>query len=254
MKMISQHNSSVLRFILALLLSIISNELIAQQSDAKRGELPMYPNDSTFIFTSPRPLLNDTTSVSSFRSQSSIGLDILFSGSGYGFGMFFQKSISKDLVAVVNTFFTGVRNTSELEVFDYYTGQWIVPGKSSRLSMVPLMFGVNYKIFQSNLGENFRPFISGGFGPVFIFQNPYVTQEGYVIDYFSSWKDSKTYIKYGGYIGLGATISVAQKSNFQVNLRYYTIPYGEEGLESIQGNPIANFGGPFITISIGGIK
>lgn len=253
--MLSQYTSHVLRFVLLVVVSsIISIELDAQQSDAKRGEVPLFTADSVFIFTSPRPLLNDTTSISSFRSQSSIGLDIMFSGSGYGFGMFFQKSISRDFVAVVNTFFTGVRNTSELEVFDGYTGQWVVPGKSNRLSMVPLMFGVNYKLFQSTLGENFRPFLSGGFGPVFIFQNPYVTREGQVIDYFSSWKDAQSHIKYGGYIGIGATISVAQKSNFQVNLRYYTIPYGQDGLESIQGNPITNFGGPFVTVSIGGVK
>jgi hypothetical protein len=34
-------------------------------------------------------------------------------------------------------------------------------------------------------------------------------------------------------------------------LRYYTIPFGGEGLESIQGVPINNFGGVFLTLSVG---
>ena len=52
--------------------------------------------------------------------------------------------------------------------------------------------------------------------------------------------------------GIGASFGSLGKGSFiGVNIRYYTIPFGDPGLESLAALPISNFGGVFLSLSVG---
>jgi hypothetical protein len=46
-------------------------------------------------------------------------------------------------------------------------------------------------------------------------------------------------------------IENSEKSYVTLDARYYLIPFGGEGLESIRGRPMKDFNGLFISLAIG---
>jgi hypothetical protein len=50
---------------------------------------------------------------------------------------------------------------------------------------------------------------------------------------------------------MGANFGSNNKTLVSANIRYYIIPFGGEGLESIKDLPITQFGGIFLSLSFG---
>lgn len=226
-----------------LLLCCCAMYSYAQVTDATKGEsTPLDAgNDTLYVFESPRSLVN--TQANSTSSYSTFGADILFSGNGYGIGGFYQRNLSEEVSGFLNVGISGARNTSEFEQFDAQ-GNLFVPFKVNRLFMFPITIGINYRLFQNTLNDNVRPYLSVGLGPTLIFATPYR------YDFFESWKHAENYTRIGGFVGLGTAIGSAAKAPLAVNVKYYIIPFGSPGLESIREKPIFDFGGLFIALSI----
>lgn len=200
--------------------------------------------DTPFVFQSARPLISNEEDTR--KSNSSLGVDLLFSGNGFGAGFFWQRSFGDDFVGFMHLGISGARNSSEFEnAYDPISGQFYVPGKVNRLYMLPLTIGTNVKVFQNSLNENMRPYISAGFGPTFIFATPYERE------FFNSLGYATSYTRVGGFVGIGTYVGTPLKSTLAINIRYYYIPFGGDGLESVRNSPIKDFGGLFLSLSIG---
>lgn len=229
--------------ILSFLLFSISS-LFAQV----KGEEPVEFNpDTVFVFQSPRDLINPVHSGASL--QSAWGIDLLFSGSGFGAGCFFNANITEKLVFLSSLYISGARNTDEFEnyVWDEAAGYYkiIVPDKVNRLYVLPLTVGLQYYLFSNELTESFKPYANLGFGPSLILSTPYSKE------FFSSWASADAYLRFGAFLGVGAYVSANSKTLMGLNARYYYIPFGGQGLESLKDMPITNFGDFFLSLSVG---
>lgn len=199
--------------------------------------------DSVFIFKPSKPLTIFGEEQNSLNTA--LGGDILFSNSGFGLGFFYHKFLDDENLLTANFFVSGLRNTDEWEYWDWNTGQWVVPGKINRLFLLPVTIGYSRILFADALGGSFKPFASVGLGPSFIFATPY--EKGW----FEAWKDVNVLTQFGGYIGIGGYFRTIGNSIANVNIRYYYIPIGGDGIESIKDLPIYNAGGIVISLSIG---
>lgn len=215
------------------------------------GQEPPEP-DTLVIFQPARPLVLEE---SDRETSNILALDILFSGSGWGFGASYQRRIAGDLSILANVAFSPRRNSDEFE------NAWLGPipvvaNKVNRLFMLPIVVGAQYRLFSGTLQESFRPFVAAGVAPTLIIQTPYLRQDPGVglryYEFFESFGSATTHWRMGAMVAVGANIgNPADGSVLGVMIRYYTIPYGEPGLESIQGLPITDFGGVKLSLQIG---
>lgn len=210
-------------------------------------EVPEFNPDTVFVFTSPRPLI---TSEKTFgEANNAWGIDLIFSNNGFGAGGFLQRNFSKNFIGYLSLYISGARNTDEFEYrfYDPTTGQidYRVPNKVNRLYMFPLTIGIQDYIFADKLSDSFRPYINAGIGPTFILATPYSRE------FFEAFGYSSFYTRIAASLGIGADVGGSGSTVMCVNLRYYYIPFGGSGLESIKDNPIKNFGGIFLSLSLG---
>jgi len=228
-----------------LIITILSLCFASYTSYAQvKGESPSDIKDTVFIFDSPRPLL--TTIDIEKQLVGAFGFDLLFSGHGFGGGLFYDRKVTENLTLFASFHISGARNSDEFESeWDPEKRTYVVPNKVNRLFMFPLYVGANYYVFTEELTKSLMPFISVGVGPTFILSTPYEKE------FFSSFSYSTSYTRFGSYIGIGADVGGASESLMSVNIKYYYIPFGGEGLESIKKLPITDFGGIFLTLSVG---
>lgn len=208
--------------------------------------------DSIFVFQSPRPLLE------ALKSEANLnyawGADILISDSGFGVGFFYHSFLTSSTLLTSSLYISGARNSDEFDEFNWSTGTWQVRNKVNRLFKFPLMFGLQQFVFEKALDDNLKPFITIGGGPTFILENPYTydrVPNGEIMGWFESFNHGRWHTRLGGYIGIGAYFGRITNSLLGVNIKYYYVPFGGKGLESVAGLPINNFGGIFLSLTIG---
>ena len=230
-------------------------------SQIKGEEPPVFNPDTTFVFKSPRPLI--ITDINERELKSAWGLSLLFSNSGFGLGLFYQVRLAHELYLFSSLNFTGARKNDEIEYYFQENGYTVlrVPGKRSRLYNIPLMFGIEKYFLTKELNDNLKPYAQIGFGPSLVLSTPYQDtpcdpgvlncDTGRYYEFFESFKYIKSYLKWGGFIGIGANFESVANSILGVNIRYYYIPFGAEGLESMKGQAIKDFGGIFIGLNLG---
>ncbi len=235
--------STIVMF-LALLLILATAPVSAQIA----GEEPV-PTDTSIVFTPARPLLEEIAT-NAVATQAA-GVDLLFSGSGWGAGVFYTRVLSGNLSGFANLVITPRRNSDEVENVWYNGFIPIVANKINRLFMFPVTAGLQYRLFSEGLQETFRPYVALGLTATPILQTPYL-KDGYYYEFFESFGSGTWHMRMGGMIGVGSVFGNPGKgSMIGVNIRYYTIPYGEPGLESMAALPITNFGAVFLSLSVG---
>ncbi len=214
---------------------------------------PVYNPDSVLVFESPRPLISigDKTKV----KESSYGFDVLLSDSGFGVGFFWQRQVlGGDMIIYSNFLISGARNSDEFD--QYINGNWQVPDKINRIFKFPLTFGIQKFIFKDDLSESLQPFLTLGVGPTFILANPYTYNREpneEVMGWFKSFSYGEFTVRFGGSAGIGAYFGNINNAIFGVNIKYYYVPYGGEGIESVAGLPMTNLGGIFLSLTIGNV-
>jgi len=206
---------------------------------------PSPADDSLYIFSPVRPLI-DTNSLRTSFPQA-LGLTVLFSNSGYGMGLFYERKFGSSFSGFIDFGITGARNGDELEVFNrdpnsvHYLSYY-VPDKVNRVFQFPVMIGVKQNVFTETLFSNFRPFLNGGVGATLIMTTPYDKE------FFSAFGSSDFTGTFGGFVGIGAELT-ARSPGLAVNARYYYLPI-KPGVESIRDEPITDFGGLFLTLCV----
>lgn len=172
------------------------------------------------------------------------GIDIMFGEGGVGLGTFYRKDIGKDFTFFSDFSFSESKDEKEVETYDYW-GNPVTYGKKNRVFLLPLNFGLQYRLFKEDISDNLRPYLNFGVGPSMVMTTPYEKE------FFSSF--GKAQVKYGagGYIGLGANFGLDKSALIGFNLRYYIIHFFDEGVESLYDRYNKNLGGFYLTINIG---
>jgi hypothetical protein len=235
-------------FILVVLNFLLSSVLFSQIKGEPPAPKPKFNPDTIFVFNSPRPLINVEKEPENLKN--SWGIDLLFSNNGFGAGFFLQKKFSDDLSIFGSIYFSGARNTDEFEVYiplDSLGINWTttVPGKINRLYMFPVTFGLQKYFFRNLISETLRPYANIGFGPTIILATPYSRE------FFNAFGYGRFFIRFGSFLGVGADVGTLGKALMAVNIRYYYIPFGGNGIESVINHPLKDFGGLFLSLSIG---
>jgi hypothetical protein len=193
------------------------------------------------------------------------GADILISNDGFGLGTFYRRLFTPDLSGVISFSISESKDEREVEQFDPYYQISYVPGKLNRFLVLPLMIGVQYRLFREDIVETFRPYVNAGAGPAMIYQMPFVqfaqTSSGLQpeqVDFFKAIGRGHPHYTASAYIGVGANFGAMGSNVFGVNFRYYFTNLYSGGLPSLYNeNTYAvagtkkDFGGFFITINVG---
>lgn len=232
--------------IIAFLISFLV--VLAYDSYSQTGakDTPFNP-DTVFVFKSPRKLLTANDKISGLSEAA--GLDLYLSNSGFAAGVHYKYLLNISHSIGTKFFVSGARNTDEYEYYDYITGERFIPNKINRLFNMPLTIFYQYQPFASKgvINKNFSPFISAGAGFSMILKTPYDK------DFFDSFSYATWYVKPAMSVGLGANVKTSAQGFIGVNFEYYYIPFGGKGLESVIDSPIKDFGGAFLSFTLGGL-
>ncbi|MBP1691923.1 MAG: hypothetical protein H6Q32_1275, partial [Bacteroidetes bacterium] len=101
-------------------------------------------------------------------------LDILLGNDGFGLGTIYRRSLTPDLSAFLSFSISESKDEREVEYYDYYYGTMVSPGKLNRFLVLPLMAGIQYRLFRDDIVDTFRPYLNAGAGPAMIYMMPYV--------------------------------------------------------------------------------
>ncbi len=220
--------------------------------------------DST-ILSSAEPL----AAQENFRNA--WGLDVLISNDGFGLGTFYRRELTEDLFGFAMFSISEAKDEREFEQYDYYYGVSYVPGKLRRFMVMPLTFGLQYRLFREDITDNFRPFVNVGAGPTMIFSSPFteitivrdangnpISTQSNQIEFFKSLGKGQAHYTASAFIGVGANFGTEKASVFGVNFRYYFTYLFGNGLPSLYNTSTGeiaarkkDFGGFFITLNVG---
>ena len=202
--------------------------------------------DSLYIFKPIAPLIDSVANLNAINSAK-FSLDVLFSGSGLGFGATYSKQFGNKFGGFISLGISGFRNKDEFEqwVVDPIQNAYVlkVPNKINRLYNIPLTLGIKYRLLSEGVLDNVFPYLNSGVGPGLVINVPYEDT------FFSDLPYTKMNFTFSGFIGLGADIGNVNNPTIGVNLKYYFIPI-KPSIESIINEPINDLGGFVITMNI----
>jgi hypothetical protein len=177
-----------------------------------------------------------------------LGLDIMFSDGGFGLGGFYRRQLSNTITGFVDISMSEIKDEREFtytyeDIYGYINTYTL--GKVNRIFLVPIDFGVQYRLFEDAISDNLRPYINAGVGPSFVITTPYERE------FFNAFGYANTKITLGSYIGFGANFGLDKSSLVGINLRYYIVHFFDHGVESLQGKFRRDIGGVYLTINLG---
>ena len=172
------------------------------------------------------------------------GVDIMFSDGGFGLGTFYRHQLSDLTTGFVDLSYSEVQDPREFTYVDYYGNSYTL-GKLNRAFILPLNFGLQYRLFEDTISDNLRPYVNFGAGPAVVITDPYE------LEYFTAFKKAHASYTFGGYIGLGANFGLNKTSLVGLNIRYYYVHLFNQGVEIMQDNFIKDLGGVYITLNLG---
>lgn len=177
--------------------------------------------------------------------NNALGLDIIFSEGGFGLGGFYRRQFSQTITGFTDFSLSEAKDEREFQYYDYYTDQTYTVGKKNRVFLIPVNFGVQYRLFENVIYDNLRPYINVGVGPTMVLTTPYERE------FFKAFGHANLKVATGGYVGIGANFGLDKNSLAGINIRYYVIRFFDKGVESLTGKFEKTLGGLFLTINIG---
>lgn len=194
------------------------------------------PRDSAIVFSSPRPLL-ENSDIQNSRYLNSWGFAGFFNDYGWGLGFYYRHIFNSDISAIAQLDLGTAKGSREFGAYNEI--------KINRIFVFPLLVSAQYRLLQSTLGESFRPYITAGAGPVFV-----MTNDGQK-DYFSALPHSTFHTTWGANIGIGSYFGSDPKTTFGASFKFFIIPYPAPGIESTLGNFLTNFSGIALSVTYG---
>jgi hypothetical protein len=181
--------------------------------------------------------------------NNAFGMDLMFSEGGFGLGAFYRRTVAEDLTVFTDFSISEAKDPQEFTYIDYF-GQTQTPGKINRAFLLPLNFGVQYRLFEKVIFDNLRPYIAAAIGPSMVVTTPYDKE------FFSAFGKAQARYTLGGYIGIGANFGLDKSSLVGLSVRYYIVHFFNQGIEILDptltnGRLENNLGGVFISLNIG---
>jgi len=170
--------------------------------------------------------------------------DLHFSEGGLGIGFTYNKEVTPTTSIFADIMFSESKDAQEFEYYDYWGNVYVV-GKKNRVFILPLNFGIRYRLFKDDIVDNFRPFIQVAIGPAMAITTPYQ------YEFFTSFKYAQARYTLGGSIGLGSYFGFDRKNPVGISVKYQFIHFFKEGIENLAGYTRKNLGGIFITLTFG---
>lgn len=177
--------------------------------------------------------------------NNSWGADIMFGEGGFGLGTFYRHTLDKDLTGFIDFSISETKDEREFEYYDPYFGISYTPFKVDRSFLLPLNFGVQYRLFSESLTDNLRPYIAAGIGPTFVVTTPYEQE------FFTSFKWAKMHYGAGGYIGFGGYFGESKSNLVGINVRYYYTEVFGDGIQNLVGQFRKHFGHFYLSLNVG---
>jgi hypothetical protein len=246
---------------IALLGIFITAGSVTFAQTVRTGWEPNVPPD-TLINAGVEP--TDPTSPDRFPNVWSV--DIMISNDGFGFGGFYRRSFTPDISGFIGLTVSEAKDEREFEYIDPYYGISYTPGKLNRFLVIPLMAGIQYRLFREDIVETFRPYVNAAVGPAMIYMMPYVQfvdvgggyYEAEQVEFFKSLGKGMPHYTLSGFIGFGANFGIERRNIVGVNFRYYFTHMLGDGLPSLYNGLTrevsatkTNFGGFVISLNIG---
>ena len=134
---------------------------------------------------------------------------------GSGFGAFFALPFGSifHVGATVDAYF--LRDSKQFESVDYYGRPYSI-NDPNNVYVFDAMITLKRRLFAADMHDSFRPFISGGFGPVYGMNFP-------ENDIFPDQKG----MTFGGFVGAGADISVDKMLFISIRAQYRVLPFSK---------------------------
>ncbi len=173
------------------------------------------------------------------------GVDLMFGEGGFGLGTFLRKELSSSLTGFVDISVTESKDEREIEIIDPFFGTSFTLNKKNRVFLVPLNFGVQYRLFSKALTDNLRPYVNFGVGPTLVLSTPYDRE------FFSAFAKAQANYAVGGYIGFGANFGLSKENLVGINARYYVAHLFNDGVENLNGKFRKDLNHFYITLNIG---
>lgn len=172
------------------------------------------------------------------------GVDVMFGDGGLGVGTFLRQDFTDDLTGFIDFSFSESKDEKEVEYYDYWGNPYTI-GKKNRVFLMPLNFGVQYRLFRNTLTETLRPYISLGAGPTMVLTTPYEDE------FFKSFARAHLQYAAGGYVGFGANFGSSKSNLIGLHVRYYLIQMFGDGVENLYGKMRKDLNHFYITLNIG---
>lgn len=189
--------------------------------------------------------------------HNTLGFKFLINNFGFGIGGQYSRILGPFTELTLTAGITGIRDVSEQNFQDFFTGQQIIPNKYNRAVGFPLMVGLKRRLFARHIADNFRFFVAVSGGPALSFVYPYlddVDGNGFrnlldfggflrlepVNDFFTGWKDGDSQWGAAGNIKLGVDIGENFSKLTTVEFGYFFY-YFDEGIQIMEPNrPVYN--------------
>jgi hypothetical protein len=142
------------------------------------------------------------------------GLVFTMAESGSGGGIFFALPFGSLFHAGIAADAFFIRDSKQIEYVDPYYGGVYQMNKINNVYIFDVQVTIKRRLFAEDLDDSFRPFLSGGFGPVFGMNFPEDTN---LRDQYE-WS-------FGGFVGGGVDITFDKKYFFGVRGQYRFIPF-----------------------------
>jgi hypothetical protein len=148
------------------------------------------------------------------QAKSEAGLVFTMAETGSGVGAFYAIPFGNifHVGATLNAYF--LRDSKQFDYQDPYTGYIYSINNANNVYIFDAMITLKRRLFSEDLHDSFRPFLAGGFGPVYGFNNP----EDDRLANQEEWS-------FGGFVGAGADVSVDKKFFLSVRAQYRILPF-----------------------------
>jgi hypothetical protein len=148
------------------------------------------------------------------QAKKEAGIVFSMAEMGTGFGAFYALPIGSifHVGATIDGYF--LRDSKEVEFVDPYTGGYYSINDANDVYIIDLMITIKRRLFADDMDDSFRPFITGGFGPVYGMNFPNSDQ-----------LPNQNEFSFGGFVGAGADISVENKFFISIRGQYRILPF-----------------------------
>ena len=192
---------------------------------------------------------------------SGIGFAVVVTNSGFGLGGYYSKALDRQnsILAELNI---GTEK-SEREVKFLGFGQSFIPDKANYFVRMPIQVGIQRRLWNEYIEDNFRPFLQITTGPTLGWIYPYFDDDNANgtfdsgerrYDGFGSFFKGDFRLGFGGTIGIGANFGENSRLTQGVRIAY-SFNYFFETVQLLelddQFSPANFFGTPSISITFG---